>query len=313
MSLSESAASLCDIVWVIDSGVMSNRSMIRLLRKLGKVVDIADLSEADAAAAVRSMQPDGIVAYADAQIATASVLGESLGLDYHDRTVAERLLDKVAQRRASMREVCRSRAALSCRRTLYRGSRDAGERYRLPCGAQAPEWRGEQGHAPCEDVAELRELIASLPPSDAASGMVVEEYMAGSPLPPSSYFGDYVSVESIVAGGQISHLAVTGRLPAAKPFRETGLIIPSDFEPSLIDAIADVATKAIVALGIRTGCLHTEIKVTDKGLRVIEVNGRIGGFVAPVLCPGMSRRRLLRNLPASCSRSSHRLRAAAAY
>ena len=44
-----------------------------------------------------------------------------------------------------------------------------------------------------------------------------------------------------------------------------------------------MASEAITALGIRTGCLHTEIKVTDDGPRVIEVNGRIGGFVAPVL------------------------------
>lgn len=291
MSLSESAASLCDIVWVIDSGVMSNRSMIRLLRKLGKVVDIADLSEADAAAAVRSMQPDGIVAYADAQIATASVLGESLGLDYHDRTVAERLLDKVAQRRAlDAGGLPVPRCVVVPPHPLPEEVDTLARGIDFPVVLKPRNGAASRDTHLAEDVAELRELIASLPPSDAASGMVVEEYMAGAPLPPSSYFGDYVSVESIVAGGQISHLAVTGRLPAAKPFRETGLIIPSDFEPSLIDAIADVATKAIVALGIRTGCLHTEIKVTDKGLRVIEVNGRIGGFVAPVLalaCPGV--------------------------
>ena len=44
-------------------------------------------------------------------------------------------------------------------------------------------------------------------------------------------------------------------------------------------------------LGVRTGCLHTEIKATTAGLRVIEVNGRLGGFVPEVLAlaaPGIN-------------------------
>jgi hypothetical protein len=36
-------------------------------------------------------------------------------------------------------------------------------------------------------------------------------------------------------------------------------------------------------MGVRTGCFHTEIKITDEGPRVIEVNGRLGGFVPQVL------------------------------
>ena len=75
--------------------------------------------------------------------------------------------------------------------------------------------------------------------------MVIEEYMAAAPVAPSGYFGDYVSVESVVSHGHISHLAVTGRLPSAKPFRETGLIIPTDYAPSLVQSILGVATDAI--------------------------------------------------------------------
>jgi len=121
--------------------------------------------------------------------------------------------------------------------------------------------------------------------------MVIEEYMAGAAPPPSADFADYVSVESIIAAGRISHLCVTGRTPQVPPFRETGYVIPSDFPAALIaDALA-LATEALVALGPRTGCFHTEIKATPDGLRVIEVNGRIGGFVAEVLevaAPGVN-------------------------
>jgi hypothetical protein len=115
--------------------------------------------------------------------------------------------------------------------------------------------------------------------------------MVGASPPPSDHFADYLSVESVVVDGNVNHLAVTGRMYQVEPFRETGLIIPSDFDPSVKDAVLDLATKALSALGVRTGCFHTEIKVTTNGLRVIEVNGRIGGFVAEVLAlavPGVN-------------------------
>jgi biotin carboxylase len=103
--------------------------------------------------------------------------------------------------------------------------------------------------------------------------------MVGASPPPSANFADYLSIESIVVKGVINHIAVTGRMYQVEPFRETGLIIPSDFDSSVTDAALDLATKALSAVGVQTGCFHTEIKVTTNGLRVIEVNGRLGGFV----------------------------------
>jgi biotin carboxylase len=44
-----------------------------------------------------------------------------------------------------------------------------------------------------------------------------------------------------------------------------------------------VASAAITALGVTIGCLHTEIKLTPDGPRVIEVNGRAGGGVPDML------------------------------
>jgi biotin carboxylase len=293
MSLSASAASVCDLVWVIDSDEMKNVTMRRLVHKLGKTIDIAGMSGEEAADSLRALHPDGIVAYADTQIGPASSLGELLGLEYFGSAVAERLLDKVSQRRAL------DEGGLPVPRCVVVPPHPSPDDIdALAAGVAFPVvLKPRHGAASRDthlaaDAAQLRDLVAQLPDEEEGSGseMVVEEYMAAAPSSPSPYFGDYVSVESVVAGGHVSHLAVTGRLPSAPPFRETGLIIPSDYAPSLIESILRVATDAIAALGIRIGCLHTEIKVTDKGLRVIEVNGRIGGFVAPTLalaCPGV--------------------------
>jgi biotin carboxylase len=109
--------------------------------------------------------------------------------------------------------------------------------------------------------------------------MIVEEFLVGSPTATGPSFADYLSVESVVSAGTLSHIAVTGRFPPAEPFRETGLFIPSDLSSFETQAVLDVATKAIEALDIRIGFLHTEIKLTPSGPQIIEVNGRLGGSV----------------------------------
>ena len=292
MSLAEAASSLCDIVWVVNSREMSDPTMVRLLKKLGRVVDISDMTPSAAAEVVGSTQPDGIVAFGDAQIATASALGAALGLEYHDAVVAERLLDKLVQRQA-----LRDAGVASPRCVALSSRQSPTEQDVVIRGTTFPAiLKPRYGAASREthrvdDVEQLRALARQVLEEQGEPDLVIEDFLSDPTSPPSDYFGNYVSVESVVSAGTISHLGVTGRLPSAKPFRETGLIIPSDFAPSLVADILSLATRAVNAIGIQHGCLHTEIKVTDDGPRVIEVNGRIGGFVAPVLAlasPGLN-------------------------
>lgn len=291
MALAAAARGKRDLVWIVNSDEMSDTLMIRFLRKLGTVVDLAGLSAQQSVEAVAATRPHGIVAYTDAHIATAAVLAEALGLDYFDPVVALRLTDKVAQRQAFHDAglpvpLC---APLSTASTEDEVTALV-DAVTFPVIIKPRHGAASRETHLARDPAELRGLVEQIRAISDDLDMVVEEYMAGATPPPSSYFGDYVSVESVVSHGHISHLAVTGRLPSVPPFREVGLIIPCDYEESLVDQILEVATAAVQAVGIRTGCLHTEIKVTDDGPRVIEVNGRIGGFVAPTLAqavPGL--------------------------
>jgi biotin carboxylase len=75
------------------------------------------------------------------------------------------------------------------------------------------------------------------------------------------------------------HLAITGRGALAEPFLETGNFIPAFLPDGLDRDLMDIAGQAIAAMGARTGCFHTEIKLTPKGPYVIEVNGRVGGSI----------------------------------
>ena len=91
-----------------------------------------------------------------------------------------------------------------------------------------------------------------------------------------------MSVESLVAGGVISHLALTGRFPPAENFRETGFFIPAALDPGSRSRPRPGDPGRRRPPGTHR-VLHTEIKSAPDGPRIIEVNGRVGGGVPEML------------------------------
>ncbi len=287
MALVESAdAAGCDLVWVIDSSAVTSEWFLVLLRRLGTTIDIAGMSDDEAADALRPCRPDGIIAYADSLIPTASALAARLGLEYHDSATTARLTDKFTQRQAlhdGGLPVPRF-VVVPPNPTLH-DVEAVVEGVDFPVVLKPRRGAGSKNTVLVRDAAELRVVLADSGTSDSASepSIVVEEYFPGASPPPSPHFADYVTVESVVAAGQISHVAVAGRFPPAEPFRESGFFIPSDFSKSDLRDVLGVATMAVSALGIRTGFLNTEIKMTPSGPRVIEVNGRLGGSAPAIM------------------------------
>lgn len=285
LQLAEAASGLCEILWLIDESVPENAFTSRLLRKVGTVVNVAGLSPEEIASVLRTRDPDGLAAYRDEDIVLLAEIAEQLGLDYHTPEVARRLVDKLRQREALRKgglptPLCwevpadRDPAAVEAFATEVV----------FPAVLKPRTGSGGQYTMPVSDAGDLVESLALLPPQAGGStGMFVEQYLPSLETGRSRRFGDYVSVESLVAGGKISHLAVTGRFPLAEPFRETGFFIPADIPQAQMAAVLEVATAALGALEVRTGDCHTEIKLTPEGPRVLEVNGRLGGGVPDML------------------------------
>jgi biotin carboxylase len=97
---------------------------------------------------------------------------------------------------------------------------------------------------------------------------LVEEYLDGPGF----------SVESLTLGGETTHVAVCRKGEMSQPFfLETGHTCPAPIEPGLSEEMQDVAGRAIAALGIADGITHSEMKLTSRGIRVLEVGARMGG------------------------------------
>jgi biotin carboxylase len=285
LQIVEAASGLCEIIWLLDESVPENAVTSRLLRKVGTVVNLAGLSLEETVSVLQGHAPDGVVVYRDEDIVLLSLIAAELGLDYHAPEVAQRLVDKLAQR-----EALRNGGLPSPLCWEIPADRSPAAVVALAAAVAFPAVlkprTGNDGQytTPVTDAGDLVRQVAMLPPqAGGKTGMFVEQYLPSLAIRTSQRFADYVSVESLVAGGKISHMAVTGRFPLAEPFRETGFFIPADLPHAQLAAVLEVATAALHALGVRTGGFHTEIKLTPAGPRVIEVNGRLGGGIPEML------------------------------
>ncbi|MEU5810638.1 ATP-grasp domain-containing protein [Streptomyces sp. NPDC047718] len=245
-----------------------------LAEELAPVVRL-DAQDHDASAALlRAHAPDAILTFSETKLAVTAELAERLGLPYHTPATVELLRDKYAQR-SRLREhgVDSVRSYRLTRPEDWTGALAA---VGLPAVLKPSSGQGSRSTHLVEDAQEGAELARRLLTGpDAETSLVLEEYLTGRDCAP---YGDYVSVESAVSAGRISHWAVTGKFPLAPPFREVGNLRPAVLPEDERAAALDTVTAALQALDITTGVSHTELKLTPDGPRIIEVNGRLGGW-----------------------------------
>ena len=281
-ALRAAARDVCQLTWVVDTTIPGTEAMLAMLRRMGGFVDIAGLAIDAAAQRVAAERPDGILTLKDSLMETTARLAEQLDLPFHTPAVAARFTDKLAQRTAL------ATAGLPVPGFWPAPPRPEGDAWvrlcdqvRLP--AIVKPRLGNEGSRDTIQVRSLGELAEALAGIGPDTPYVIEEYLGDRDGEIRAGFGDYVSVETLVCDGEMDHLAITGRFPPAVPFRETGFFIPAELSTvDRADALR-VAGAAVAALGVRRGVLHTEIKFTPDGPRVIELNGRIGGGVPEMM------------------------------
>lgn len=110
-------------------------------------------------------------------------------------------------------------------------------------------------------------------------GMLAEGFIPGG-RPHAPHLADYVSAEIFRAAGSCTAALVTDRLPLAWPCRETGLVCPTLLPPEMAATVVGYAWRALRALAAPDGAYHVEIKPRAGRPEIIEVNGRLGGYVA---------------------------------
>jgi len=267
----ENARDLCRILWIV--GWSKDGTSQRTLSRFGEVVDVNGMTQDEAVSHIVTSAPDGVVVFNDAPITLAALVASKLDLPFHTPHAARLLTDKLAQRVALRDAGLPVPVFASVRLTETEVS------VPFPAVLKPRSGAGSRNTYRVENLEQVRALLRDHSSSDQ---FILEEWLMDQRTE-HRLSSDIVSVESVVHRGQIDHVMVTGRFPFAPPFRETGSFVPSDLAPALYDEVCNLASAAVNALDIRVGIVHTEIKVTPSGPRVIEVNGRLGGGIGALV------------------------------
>jgi biotin carboxylase len=287
MAIVDAAHERCELIWLVDSGDPRLGPMPRLLARLGTVIDVAGMAPAEAASVVAAHDVDGVLALADEFLVWTASLADALGLPFLSPDAARQLTDKYAQRSALRAAGLAAPGSWAVTTTTTDADwlRLASETT-LPAVLKPRYGASSRNTFFVTSADQARAIVAE---STHAAGLtdkdwVLEEYIADvDHAVCGEGFANYLSVESAVVAGRATHLAITGRMPPAKPFRETGEFIPAAVDVALASELGESAGRAIRALGADVGCFHTEIKLTPSGPVVIEVNGRVGGGIPELL------------------------------
>lgn len=237
----------------------------------GPVLECEPDDPAPALRELRGLSPAAALTFTEALLPLTCYLAEGLGLPFMSRETLALATDKWAQRQ---------RLAASGVDSVWSAvATSRGEALDLIRGRHGPvvvKPRRSQNSIDTYLVEDAEHFPAKLEPTSGRP-FVVEEYLQGRD---EGDLGDYVSVESLVTDGEPVTLGVTGKLPLLPPFREQGHFVPSHLPLAERAEIGELASAAARAIGIQRGLVHTEIKITRSGPRIIEVNARIGGFIS---------------------------------
>ncbi len=282
MRFAEAAEGVCSLIWVVPPGaVAADRAALRFARGLGEILDVSDAAPSAVAERLRELGPHGIACFTDGNLPWTAEVAELLGLPFHSRSTAERLTDKLAQRTALRDHGLPTPPFWDA--DLLADPRVVAEvvAHGFPLVLKPRRGTSSTDTERVSDAAELAEAVRDSEPGK----MLLEGYIPDPTVPRTGEgSAPYVSVELLVSRGEVVALGVTGRTPLAEPFRETGFLFPADVSDELAAELTAAAVAATGAIGVVTGALHVELKCTDDGPVVIEVNGRPGGHaVHPLL------------------------------
>lgn len=132
-------------------------------------------------------------------------------------------------------------------------------------------------------AADEAELDAAFQVAEDA-GFVGDSHFHGGALVEEFIAGPEISVDGAVHKGEYLPMYLARKQTGLHPyFEELGHVVdaadPLLGDSTLIDAIA----RAHQTLGVEYGITHTEIKLTEKGPLIVEINGRVGGDLIPYL------------------------------
>lgn len=140
--------------------------------------------------------------------------------------------------------------------------------YTFPLITKPTDNSGSRGVMLVHNEEELASALSYSSKNGRCGDAIIEEYMQGPE----------VSVEVMVSHGVPHVLQITDKLTTGAPhFVEMGHSQPSRLPEEAQYAIRDLASRAVLSVGIQNGPAHVEIIFTKNGPKMVELGARMGG------------------------------------
>lgn len=138
----------------------------------------------------------------------------------------------------------------------------------FPAIVKPIDMAGSRGIYLVNDEVELKVAMIESSNSSDTGNILVEEYLDGPE----------VSVELIIKDSIPHVIQITDKTTSGAPhFAEIGHLQPSQLPKEILKNISKVACDAAIAIGLKNSLAHAEIKITNKGPKMIEIGARAGG------------------------------------
>lgn len=226
---------------------------------------------------------DAVVAADAPMLLLAAEVAGRLGLPHNPAAAVLAAASKARQRRLwAAAGVPQPRFEIIPARASDDAIRQAAAAMGFPCVIKAVSLSASQGVLRADDAGQAvraatrirRILSAAL--QDPAGPLLAEEYLPGPEL----------SIDGLLDNGPLTPLAIFDKpaMPDGPTFEETLLVTPSRLPSHVIAETVSTAGRAARALGLRTGPVHAELRVTSTGPAMLELAARsIGGLCSRAL------------------------------
>ncbi|GAA4598140.1 biotin carboxylase [Actinoplanes octamycinicus] len=227
----------------------------------------------------RDESVDGVLTWMESWVESAAAVSTALRLPGHPVLSARASRDK-----HRMRQVWAAAGVPSARSILVTDEAQAGRaaaEIGYPVVVKPRALAASVGVTLARSPAELRRAYAVAAGAgldrfeNAVPGVLVEEYLDGPEI----------SVESVVVrGGRVRPVAVTEKRTGLPPgFEELGHLVSGARRAEQLASVRRVVEAAHDALGLCEGTTHAELRLTDRGPRLVELAARLGGDLIPRL------------------------------
>lgn len=240
------------------------------------VVNTLDRDAVLATARRMDIRLAGVICWDEMRIEIAAFLAESLGLPGPSVEGVHNCRDKRLTRLALNRNGVPQPASslVATQEEAFRAVKEIG----YPVVVKPRALAGSQGVALVSSDSEfgsafeLAQNAREKSVKACQANVLIEEYVRG----------EEISIDTAWSSGNMFPLFVAHKLTGFSPyFEEVGHRIDGE-DPLLQDStLLNVLFSAHAAVGFRSGITHTEVRLSNEGPKIIEINGRLGGDFIP--------------------------------